>query len=224
MRKMFVFAAILFAATLLAAPASAQSDPTGRYALHDRNDSFVVEIARSGSGYLVTGSYTLDGQACQISGSYFSATRKIKAQCRSGRSSVAVNGSIEFRQGESSTSALLTIEIHNRQRSTYRTEKGITGYWRITQTGANGSRYTGTFVVTQNGTNLAGQASWDNHSTGRISGNIFDGRVRITVTYAEGLIGTYVADLANGGTRMVGGTATSNRGGGSASWTGTRMQ
>ncbi len=220
--KHLLFAAVL--AAMFAVSAIAQNDPTGRYAMRDRNDEFVINITRAGSAFAVAGSYTLDGQTCQVSGTYYSATRKIKAQCRDGRSAVPVDGIIEFRQGEMSTSAYLTLTIHNRTKGTYRDVKAITGAWRVTQTAANGARYTGTFRITQNGTKLSGRAEWDNHTNGEISGTVWDSGVQIIITYAEGLVGTYHADLTNGGNTMANGRATSNRGGGSVSWSATKTQ
>lgn len=224
MRIITILMAVLFSAAIFAAPAVAQNDPTGRYVFSDQNDSFEVTISRSGPGFAVTGRYTLDGQTCQISGSYFTATKNVKAQCRDGRSTVAVNGDIVFAQGEISTSAYLTLTIHNRSRGTYRSEKGISGSWRVTQNGANGARYTGTFTITQSSNTLSGRANWDNHTNGTITGTSFGGRVKIVVTYPDGLVGTYVADLAAGGTRMTNGSATSNRGGGSVSWSASKTE
>lgn len=224
MRYSLTALAVFMAAIIFALPALAQNDPSGKYQYHGNNDEWVVNIIKRGTGYEVTGQYVLAGQGCQISGSYFTATRRVKAQCTAGQSTVMADGNIVFAQGEYSTSASLTLTVRNRTAQAYRIDTGITGAWRVTQTAGNGARYTGTFMITQTSNQLSGRAEWDNHSNGAISGSVSNGIVRITITYSGGLVGTYRAELARGGTQMSGGTASSNRGGGSVNWTAVKQQ
>ncbi len=223
MRYSLTGLAVLLTAIIFAAPALAQNDPSGKYQYQRNSEDWVVNIIKQGTGYLVSGQYVIDGQGCQISGSYYTATHKVKAQCTAGRSTVMANGIVEFAQGQYSTSALLTLTVRNRTTQAYRIDTGITGLWKVTQFTANGTRYTGTFRITQNGSQLSGRAEWDNHNNGDISGSVSNGSVRITITYPGGLIGTYRAELSSGGTTMVSGTASSNRGGGSVNWTATKQ-
>ncbi len=223
MRYSLTVLAVFMAAIIFAAPALAQNDPSGKYQYHSNNDEWVVNIIKRGTGYEVTGQYVLDSQGCQISGSYYTATRKVKAQCKAGQSTVVADGSIEFAQGDYSTSALLTLKIRNKTTSTYRSDNGITGSWRITQTAANGAKYTGVLKITQKGSLLTGRAEWDNHTNGDINGSVQNGTVYIAIAYSEGLTGSYNADLANGGTRMVNGKARSNKGGGTVDWNATKQ-
>lgn len=91
------------------------------------------------------------------------------------------------------------------------------GAWRITQSGG----YLGTLNIHQSGEQLSGTADWDNHSRGSISGRVQGTAVWFTIDYGNGLIGTYEALLGDG--RMYNGTARSNKGGGSVSWSASRQ-
>jgi plastocyanin len=110
-------------------------------------------------------------------------------------------------------------ELHAREKLTITVmpagKHGLTGAWRITQTG-NGSTYTGTLSITQNGGEISGSAEWDNHSHGTISGHVAGDRITFTISYGGGLIGMYEATVESG--RMNYGSARSNKGGGAASW------
>ncbi len=95
--------------------------------------------------------------------------------------------------------------------------RGASGSWRITQTG-NGASYGGSLRISESGGKISGSAEWDNHSRGAITGYLEGDKIWFTISYGDGLIGTYEAtlDIANG--RMSNGSARSNKGGAAVSW------
>ena len=95
--------------------------------------------------------------------------------------------------------------------------RGVSGSWRITQTG-NGANYGGTLRISESSGKISGSAEWDNHSRGAITGYIEGDKIWFTISYGEGLIGTYEATLNIEGGRMANGTARSNKGGAAVSW------
>jgi hypothetical protein len=100
---------------------------------------------------------------------------------------------------------------------------GLSGAWRIVQTADNGAKYTGTLRLHQEGDRLTGRAEWDNHTQGNLSGSVQEGRIRFSIEYGEGLVGTYQADLNSEGNQMVNGQARSNKSEAVVRWQASRQ-
>jgi hypothetical protein len=100
---------------------------------------------------------------------------------------------------------------------------GLSGSWRIVQTGDNGARYTGTLIIKQSGNLLSGRAEWENHTQGNISGEVQGRTIKFTVQYAGGLVGRYEAEVSSAGNQMLNGEARSNKGGGVVKWQASRV-
>jgi hypothetical protein len=176
-------------------------------------------IEKRQNGYQVTGVYYVDETlVCAITGTYYPTTGRIKAFCKNKGEEYAseVNGNklknkdaFHLDIGKSSTFVA------------YRS--GISGSWRIEQNG-NGRTYTGTLILMQEEIKITGTADWDNHQRGKVSGQLYGSNtLSFTIYYSDGLEGYYKATLSNDGKSMVGGTAQSNKGGATVSWTAKKV-
>ena len=96
------------------------------------------------------------------------------------------------------------------------------GAWEVQQKNVQGAVFRGTFNITQSGNQLSGTAEWQNHTNGKISGILRGEQIEMNISYLDGLIGTYKAQLSSDCRQLVNGTSTSNRGSDSAIWTADR--
>ncbi|MGD9587271.1 MAG: hypothetical protein AB7Q37_08645 [Pyrinomonadaceae bacterium] len=97
----------------------------------------------------------------------------------------------------------------------------VKGTWEIVQGGGQ-TRYVGTLILNGSGNSISGRAEWANHQQGTISGSVNGFKIRFSIEYGDGLVGTYTAELSDKITEMRGGTAASNKGGPGVAWQATR--
>ena len=81
----------------------------------------------------------------------------------------------------------------------------LPGKWKIAQ-----PPYSGTLVLTVDGTHVSGNISWDNHPGGTVSGTISADSITFVVSYPSGLQGTYTGKIAADGRRIINGIARGN--------------
>lgn len=185
-----------------------------------RGNHGTLYIGGGQKNYVVTGSnYANKRLSCQITGTYYPTTGRLKALCKDTERAQEwdVTGfklnkkdAFQFSVGESTFVA-------------YRSVEGISGSWRIEQNGG-GKTYIGTLILNQEGIKITGTAEWDNHQKGRVSGQLYENNtVTFTIYYSEGLEGYYKATLGKNGVDMVGGTAKSNKGGATVSWSAKKV-
>lgn len=93
----------------------------------------------------------------------------------------------------------------------------LTGNWSVTQSNAN----IGVLNLLQDGTVLTGESNWTTHSNGPIAGSVSGSTVHFTITYPEGVIGSYSADISADRNSLTNGITTSSTGG-TATWSAVR--
>jgi hypothetical protein len=96
----------------------------------------------------------------------------------------------------------------------------VTGNWKIVQVGANGAKHTGILRVQlqQNGSSLLGLAEWDHHNRGSLTGEVKGNKIKFSIEYGGGLIGSYHGKLSSDGNQMLNGEARSNKASGVVKW------
>jgi hypothetical protein len=94
----------------------------------------------------------------------------------------------------------------------------VSGCWQIDQSNNN----SGYLSLTQTGTAISGRSNWTTHSNGPIAGSICGASLRFSITYPEGVVGTYTATVINNGNTLDKGLTTSSTGD-TATWTAERI-
>jgi hypothetical protein len=97
-------------------------------------------------------------------------------------------------------------------------EAPFNGKWAVQQKNASGTTYRGTWQLTQSANRLSGTAEWENHARGEIQGTLQGNGLDLTISYPDGMKGTYQGSLAPGCSQVVSGTTTANRGSDSGTW------
>ncbi len=96
----------------------------------------------------------------------------------------------------------------------------ITGEWHVNQ--HNG--FIGTFTIQQNQSgHLTGNASWDRHASGTISGQVSGNSVEFTISYPNGIKGIYKGNVTQNGMEIVQGNVTASDGRTSATWEASKV-
>lgn len=206
----FIFALFVFCLPVMAQEYKFDDGIDRRGTLH---------IGGGQKSYLVIGSYYVNERLlCEITGTYYSTTGRLKALCKDkarGQEWDVTGLKLKNKDAFQFSIGFSTFVAH-------RPEVGISGSWRIEQNGG-GKIYTGTLILKQEGIKLTGTAEWDIHQKGRVSGQLYENnQVSFTIYYADGLEGYYKATLGKNGVDMVGGTAKSNKGGPMVSWSAKR--
>lgn len=178
-----------------------------------------LSVEKRPNGYLVTGSFYGEKQLiCRITGTYYPTTGRVKGWCSSGGMQLHQVTGAKFKETDG-----FQLNIGGTTYRAYRSDTGVSGSWRIEQTGG-GRTYRGTLTIKQDGIKITGSALWDNHQQGSILGQVYqDNSVSFTISYGDGLEGYYRATLGKNGVDMVGGTAKANKGGTTVSWFAKRV-
>ncbi len=208
----------------LSAPAQTESG-SDLYYLRDAHTNIIFEVHEGAKAREVKGTYLRDDKKnCDISGSYFPATGRVKAVCQGDSEVFNVTGfKLSNQDAFQLTIGGYNYVIHPRAGGV------VEGTWHIEQRGG-GRNYEGklNLKVEVGGSNsFTGTAVWDNHQQGRVEGKYEiaseEDYVTFTIYYSEGLEGYYKAKLSKNGTFMLDGTARANKGGPQVSWEAKRI-
>jgi hypothetical protein len=216
MRNIRLVTLFIFALFVFCLPSMAQE-----YKFDDgRGNHGTLNIGGGQKTYVVTGTiYANERLSCQITGSYYPTTGRLKALCKDSERAQKwdVTG-LKLKNKDAFQFSIGTFTY-----IAYRSVEGISGSWRIEQFGG-GRTYLGTLILKQEGIKITGTAQWDNHTNGRVSGQLYENNsVSFTIYYSDGLEGYYKATLGKNGVDMVGGTARANKGGATVSWSAKRV-
>ncbi len=210
---------LIFGILGLSLPAMAQKNEV--YVYNDDKTKVDLVVLRGGKTSEVTGTYTFNGKSCEIRGSYFPATGRVKARCQNDEGYLDVTGfRITNKDGFQLTIGNYTYALLN---ISLAYSLGLTGTWQIEQRGSGGSYEGKLYLKDETWPTFTGSVVWNNHQQGRVKGETDRGNVTFTIYYSDSLEGYYKGRLSNDYDDMVDGTARANKGGPTVSWTAKRI-
>lgn len=208
MKNIRLITLFIFALCVFCLPVTPQE-----YKFDDGQHRGILRILGGQKYYGVAGTFYVFDKYCEVTGAYYPTTGRLKGWCKYDGGSKTELTAFKLNKKDA-----FQLNLGGTTFVAYRSVEGISGNWRIEQNG-NGRSYKGTLILKQEGIKITGTAQWDNHQQGTISGQLYENNsVTLTIYYSDGLEGYYRATLGKNGVDMFNGTAQSNKGGATVSW------